>query len=144
VPKPKQSATEQLSGIADTVAPLSSGTKTALMAFGAFVIVFAAFGPARPPDHRSLYTGCELSGAIKRCDEFGEAVANGWVAVYWRAQPLPRITGAPSTEDQITALTWQDNWFSEKRRDEEQVARQEHDQKIYRQEYERRGVNFEP
>jgi hypothetical protein len=55
---------------------------------------------------------------------------------------LPRITGAPSSEDQITALTWQDNWFSLKRHDEEQAASIEHARKIYRQEQERRGVKF--
>jgi hypothetical protein len=52
------------------------------MACAAFIAVLAIFGPAPQPDRRVLYTGCELRGAIKRCDEFAKAVADGWTAVY--------------------------------------------------------------
>lgn len=149
MPKPKRSFAENLATIGKTIAsdapskPISSTTKTILMACAAFVTTLAIFGPASQSDRRVLYTGCELRGAIKRCDEFAKAVADGWTASYFTAQePLPRIIGTPSAEQQITALRWQDDWFREKRKEEDRASTEEHERKIYRQEYEQRGVKF--
>jgi hypothetical protein len=167
VPKPKRSFAENVATIA-TIAkvcfgedlrpkeqvpriasdppskPISSTTKTILMACAAFFAVFGIFGPAPQPDRRVLYTGCELRGAIERCDEFAKALADGWRASYWihENMPLPRIIGAPSTEEQINALAWQDDWFRSKREEEDRASTVEHNQKIYREEKERRGVKF--
>jgi hypothetical protein len=167
VPKPKRSFAENVATIAKVCfgedlrpkeqvpriasdqpsKPISSNTKTILMACAAFFAVFAIFGPApQPPqpDRRVLYTGCELRAAIKRCDEFAKAVADGWRASYWihENMPLSRIIGEPRTEEQIHALAWQDDWFRWKRKEEDTASTLEHNQKIYRQEYERRGVKF--
>jgi len=152
MPKPKRSFAENVATIGKAIAgdapnKVSSTTKTILMACAAFIVVLAIFGPARQPpqpDRRVLYTGCELRGAIKRCDEFAKALADGWTATYWIRDdmPLPRVIGTPSTEEQINALAWQDDWFKSKRKEEDRASTVEHEQKMHRQEYERRGVKF--
>jgi hypothetical protein len=130
--------------ISSTNTPIWSFQGVSLLACAALFAVFASLGSKPQPDRRALYTGCELRGAIERCDEFTKAVADGWTARYWTHEnmPLQGITDAPSTEAQINALAWQDDWLQQKREEEDRASTEEHQKKLYRQEWERRGVKF--